>query len=168
METIAVYWEPIIRTYGFNLLEGLTLCRFSLPAGTLGRWDAMHRCPDHPPAPFSLFWAQVESAGDIRLYLVGAEKGCHDQSSGLEIPVGRWASCERTAVDVVCFQGPHFGDRYGIMDYTYQALAADVTPLGTVCATATIYLVFPGGQGRMACDMLRRAFEIPVTAGKKN
>jgi hypothetical protein len=166
METIAVYWEERVRTYGFNLLEGLTLSRFSLPGGTPEPWDRLDGCPAPPTNAFRLFWAQVELNGDIRLNLVSEENNCHDRSSGLDKAVGQWATCERTAVDLVFFQGPHFGDRYGIIDFTFRALAAEVQLLGTVCATATIYLVFPCGQGRAATDMLRRAFEVP-TAGKK-
>jgi hypothetical protein len=103
----------------------------------------------------------------LRVYLVCEEKGCHDRTAGLDKTVGQWTAWERTAVDLVFFQGPHFGDRYGILDFTIRALGADVTLLGTVCATATIYLVLPSGQGRKAKEILHGAFEIPVAAEKE-
>jgi hypothetical protein len=167
METIAVYWEHKIRTYGFNLLEGLTLYRFALPTGTQGQWNWMQPDTAHRPAVFRLVWAQIDPAAGIRLCLVSEEISCNGKQSVLDKPVDRWGSCERVPVDLVFFQGPHFGDRYGIMNFTFRALPANVPLLGTVCATATIYLVFPRGQGRAACDSLHRAFEIPVETGKK-
>ena len=164
METIAVYWEPRIRTYGFNLLEGLTLYRFDLPAGTpSGQWQWLQTAQ----SVFRLVWAQRDSEMGLELCLVSEKMSCHQGPSVLEIPQSRWDSCERVPVDLVYFQGPHFGDRYGIMDFTFNALPPDMPLLGMVCATATIYLVFPEGKGRPASDKLRQAFEIPMMGGNR-
>ena len=52
--------------------------------------------------------------------------------------------------------------RYGIMDFTYKALAHGQVPLlAATCSVATIYLVLPAGWGRKTQVILNEAFEIP-------
>jgi len=168
METIAIYWEDKIRTYGLNLLEGLALYCFTLPSDRIGQWGAALRSPDNADPAFRLLWAQAEPCERIRICLVCDKIHCHSLRSVLDHPAGHWETCDPAPVDLIYFQGPHFGDRYGIMDFTLRALAPEQAPiLATVCAMATIYLVLPSGWGRKACDRLNRAFEIPKTAARK-
>lgn len=160
METIAVYWESRIRTYGFNLFEDVGLHRIDLRAEDLATWASLLQASAEDEAGFRLVWCQRDTQGPITFFLV-----CHDSpwagpsSPGNETPA---LPATRTPADVICFQGPHFGDRYGIMDFTYQALAeAEVPLLGVVCSVASIYLVMPAGWGGKAQTLLKAAFEIP-------
>lgn len=164
METIAVYWEEKIRTYGINLLEGLVLVRASLPVARMGRWGGVLQSTDASASAFRLVWAQSESPEQTCIYFLCDEIHCQKMLSGLASSSGLETPCEKMAVDLIYLQGPHFGDRYGIMEFTLQALAPKKVPiLATVCAMATVYLVLPAGWGRTACDILTLAFEIPKT-----
>jgi hypothetical protein len=166
METIAVYWEPIIRTYGFHELEGLVLCQTSAPPEAAGQWGRMFQAlPEIDPA-FRLVWAQSEDGDRITLFMLCDRTHWRKiepfwpRHAGQRIDGGD--PSEQT-VDLVYFQGPHFGDRYGIMDFTYKALARGKVPLlSAACSVATIYLVFPAGWGSKARVLLSAAFEIPV------
>ncbi len=51
------------------------------------------------------------------------------------------------AVELVSFQGPHFGDRYGIADAALNALAVQGVPLlALACTGASVYLITARGK----------------------
>jgi len=67
-----------------------------------------------------------------------------------------------TPVELIYFQGPHFGDRFGIADFTYRALKDDADDLlGAVFSCASIYLVLPEGAAGRAKERLTAAFHVP-------
>jgi hypothetical protein len=165
VETIAVYWESKIRTYGFDLYERLTLCQITLPPRAMGTLGQALRNPGDDGAVFRLVWAQTDNSGRLKFYFLYNDAhpnrlhsfvGCFQGSGNGIGPV------VRTAVDVIGFQGPHFGDRHGILDFTHNALAHGQVPiLAVTCSVATIYLVLPTGRGRDALAQLSEAFEVP-------
>jgi hypothetical protein len=166
METIAIYWESKIRTYGFNLLEGLALGQVSVPNERLAQWGrAMHKMTDPGPS-FRLVWAQNSRHDRIKFFVLCDDNQLHRMESFLNEESGlETESWQRHAkpVDLLFFQGPHFGDRYGIMDYMIKALADRQVPrLAAACSVATIYLVVPSGWGGAAKDVLSSAFKIPM------
>jgi hypothetical protein len=165
METIAVYWESKIRTYGFNLLEKLTLCQITLSPGAMGALGKALIIAGDDGAVFRLVWAETDNPDQLRFFLL-----CDDMDwnrlrlfmERYERPGSGVAPISRTVVDVICFQGPHFGDRHGIMGFTYKALTHGQVPLlAATCSVATIYLVLPAGWGGKAQVILSEAFEIP-------
>jgi hypothetical protein len=165
METIAVYWEETIRTYGFNLLEGQTLCQMSMSPNEVVSWGRSLQRIAEAQALFRLVWARMENPSHIKFSLL-----CDDDHwekvrtylenlNDCEIDSGAWTLSQ---VDTIFFQGPHFGDRYGIMDFTYKALAKRQIPLeGAICSVASIYLLTTRGLGEDAKKCLSDAFEIP-------
>ncbi|MCG8341288.1 MAG: hypothetical protein MI684_00400 [Chlorobiales bacterium] len=65
-------------------------------------------------------------------------------------------------VDFIAFHGPHFGDRYRILDTALDCLEKAGLPLVLAgCTGASINLVLPQGQGRAAREALSRGFEAP-------
>jgi hypothetical protein len=165
METIAIYSESIISTYGFNLLERLIMGHVEVTFDQLTRWGALLQDIAHEPA-FRLVWAQSCRPDCIKFYLLCDDNQWHKAEPFLIRCPGEGAGIWQRyteAVDLLFFQGPHFGDRYGIMDYTHKALTDKQIPmLAAVCSVATIYLVFPGGQGETAKNELTRLFNIPM------
>ena len=65
--------------------------------------------------------------------------------------------------EMVFFQGPHFGDRYGILDAAVRGLAARrVKMTAAACSGACIYIVLPEGKSEgAAVAALSEVFEIP-------
>ena len=79
------------------------------------------------------------------------------------LPAAEGCQCRvTTPVELLFFQGPHYGDRYGIADFTYQALKnhADLL-LATVFSCASVYLVLPEGSAEGVKDRLTAYFNIP-------
>jgi aspartokinase len=65
-------------------------------------------------------------------------------------------------VELISFQGPHFGDRYGIADTAFKALDGQGVPiLITVCSGAAVYMVLPEKKLKDARPLLLEAFEVP-------
>lgn len=166
METIAIYRESTIRTYGFHLLEGVTLCRIDLAAHQLARWGRVMQEIADPGPSFRLVWAQAEGTNGFKFYALCDDKqkmhAAQFPGCGAEPEADDW-TYHTMPVDLLFFQGPHFGDRYGILSFVQKTLAARQVPqLASVCSVATIHLVFPVGWGASAKDVLSHAFEIPM------
>ncbi|MBT8338529.1 MAG: hypothetical protein HKP58_12190 [Desulfatitalea sp.] len=164
METIAMYWESKVRTYGFQLVQGLHLCRAGFPMDGISALGAFLQRMAGNDLAFRAVWAQADGKGQIRIYLLcDSSQLSKLRVFGSDEPLlasDRWAASQ--LVDMICFQGPHFGDRYGIVDYSLKALASAKMPVwGAVCSTATIHLVVPAGRGDQAKQLLTDAFEIP-------
>ena len=65
-------------------------------------------------------------------------------------------------MELISFQGPHFGDRYGIADTAFKALDGQKVPvLITVFAGAAVYIVLPEKKLQDARPLLMEAFEVP-------
>jgi hypothetical protein len=170
METIAVYWEPRIRTYGVQWVEGLQLFQIAVSPVHMAQWgQALQSLAEDGPA-FRLVWAQAEAPDTDRIkffllcdhghgskvhdYLEGqAERGVADK---LQHPL---------SVDLLFLQGPHYGDRYGVLDFTLGPLVeAEVPLLAVTCSVATLYLITAAGWGARAKTLLSGVFEIPCGA----
>ncbi|MEW5721565.1 MAG: hypothetical protein AB1896_00545 [Thermodesulfobacteriota bacterium] len=152
VETIAVYWEDRIKTYGFELATGLALVQARWAAGREDRREA-------PGPTYGLVLAQSFDGATLELTLVMEAQAVSD----LEKRPGRLELYEVTApVDMVHFQGPHFGDRYGIAAAAFAALAEDGLPLlAAGCAGSSIYLVLSEGRGEKARKALDQSFQVP-------
>jgi aspartokinase len=170
METKAAYWEPRIKTYGFQRMTGLSLVQITV--GSAG----------------------IEALGQVFCRLAEAEVGFHlvfsrPSFQGLEVSLlvtTQWAKVieehmkelmenantltQRTsASEMVFFQGPHFGDRYGILDAAVRGLVArGIGMKATVCSGSCIYMVLPEGKSEEAVLALSEIFEIPRASSQKH
>ncbi len=169
METIAVYWEPVISTYGIAERTGLSMITYPL------RRDP---CDDSvcsvfqqvaPGGDMVLAFMHPAIDGELRLHLVLAGVPAHFSLEGSAASNGsRLLSGPRmySPVEVIYFQGPHFGDRYGIADAAFSALNHHGVPLlAAACSGASVYMVLPGGTARAARQALSAAFAVPDRNG---
>jgi aspartokinase len=73
-----------------------------------------------------------------------------------------------TPVEVVFFHGPHFGDRYGIAETAFGALADNgIQVIAGVCSGSCVYLVTPEGGAEDVVRVLSGTFEIPKAPSRK-
>ena len=164
METVAMYWEPQIKTYGFQVVTNLALYKYSIPADLPAEWRrAIQRVEDGPDR-FLLLFAQLSASSklDLRL-LCEPEQGVSlARRIAAEIPEEDDRPQVTVPVELIFFQGPHFGDRFGIADFTYKALQekSDVL-LAAVFTCASIYLILPEGAADDTRTRLAAAFRIP-------
>jgi hypothetical protein len=170
METIAIYREAIIKTYGLAEWTGLCLVTFDLPSDRMDHWgDHLMHFIAQSGGSLLLLMAQPESTGTLRILVL------------LEDTPETWPGPDQPAlsegdqrvfwqvfpdVELVSFQGPHYGDRYGIASAALRALAVHEIPLlGFICAGASVYLIIRPGQGHAARTALEEAFMEPKNSG---
>jgi len=171
METIAIYWEPVIKTYGFQEAADLCLCEIALSNRDLADWG--------------LFLARAELAAGFRLLLLEPTAGhllrfscLFDRRDAPEMqhllgeslaPAQRQSLRMTCPVDMLFFHGPHFGDRYGIARAAFDALAAEKLPLlVAACAGSAVYLVLPPERLGDARRLLGRVFVDPAAGGSSD
>ncbi len=166
METIAVYWEPRIKTYGFNKVNDLSLLELVLhPAQIADLGFGIQELGDLEIS-FLLVLAQHTGDQELRVDLLVERQwekkiidhvhhiigGNLDESIHVTTPVG-----------LIYFQGPHFGDRYGIADCAFGALSRKSIPILAVgCSASSIYLVLPQERLEESKTLLTEAFELPL------
>lgn len=160
METIAIYWEPIIKTYGIEERTGLSLVTIPLQiknpdSGPLRYLEATKGCDN-----VVIIFAPPSSDGSLRLHLL-FDGASPINTKGAEPPPEVQIEAP---VELLYFHGPHFGDRYGIADAALGALTDAKIPLKTMaCSGASVYIVVPEGFARLAGKALSQAFAVPST-----
>lgn len=158
-----MYWEPRIKTYGFQVVKDLALYRYRLPADLPAGWTrAIERIEDGPNR-FHLVYIQPNESCDLDLGLVcEAEQGIQlARRIAAEMPTAENRLRVSAPVELIFFQGPHFGDRFGIADFTYQALQEkSALILAAVFACASVYLILPEGAADETLTRLAAAFRI--------
>ncbi len=165
METIAVYFEPKVRTYGINLKTNLLLCELTISLECLGKWGQDLQSLADVSHSFHLVWACPAAPGAIKFFLLCDDEYWDEINSFIKHQQMQ-KRIENvgidSAVEMVYFQGPHFGDRHGIADFTLKALLKEKIPYKAMtCSGATVYLVFSRSFGATAKQVLSNAFEIP-------
>jgi hypothetical protein len=163
MQTVAVYNESRIKTYGFHVVTDLFFKRFQCTPDRLVAMGRGIEALGDAGIGFYLVFAQTAEDHALSLFVLARDdermrnymhpfiKDLVDGPSDLS-----------AMVDVVFFQGPHFGDRYGIAHTAFHALEARSLPLlASVCSGACLYLVVPCGKGNEAEGVLRSVFEVP-------
>jgi aspartokinase len=164
LATTAAYREPRVKTYGFEKMTDLSL--FEMNAGRAGM-DSLGLAfcgMGDEGAPFHLVFSWVSSEG-LEFCLVTQRPWAEMIREHMDrcVPGGAEAVIRQTSsVELVFFQGPHFGDRYGILDTTVRALACKgITIKAAVCSGACIYVVLSEGKSEEAVKALCESFEIP-------
>lgn len=165
METVAMYWEPIIKTYGFQTIKGLALYKYVISSELSFPPDIRPDNMQDDQNRFHLLCGQLNDNNGIDLLLLceSAHGSAFPRQVEAMLPVD--AACRREVkrpVELLFFQGPHFGDRFGIADFTCRALGEDAHRLlAAVFSCASVYLVLPEGKAEKAKKRLTTAFNIP-------
>lgn len=170
-ETIAVYWEPKVKTYGFQVSKGLSLVEIFVSPGQLAEWGENIQALEDAVAHFVFVLIQQALGGGFHVYLLmeGREHETILEQSRPLFSEGQGDSTHIISpVEMIHFQGPHFGDRYGIVDTAFNALnKAAISILAAACTGASIYLVLPEKKAEPAKSVLKEIFEIPKRSTKR-
>ncbi|MBW1999308.1 MAG: hypothetical protein JRJ29_15280 [Deltaproteobacteria bacterium] len=165
LQTIATYREERVKTYGFQIAGDMALFEVKLGAQGIDSFGekflslaefhpvfhlvAAHRTIDSPFVLYILIPAQEEKNFLKQILLTGE----FEESKTILVT---------SPVDLIYFQGPHYGDRYGVAKTALNTLAqASIPVLMTACSQSCIYLVLPGAMGPKARRSLAEVFEIP-------
>jgi aspartokinase len=165
VETIAVYWEPKPKTYGFKEVIDLFLLDIEIRPGKMPQWGLWLMELADLDIGFHLILAKYSTHQKLRLYIL-LEKLWADRVLSY---IGKKIDLDSEKdfhlnfpVELISFHGPHFGDRYGIADTAFKALDGQGVPvLITVCSGAAVYIVLPEKKLQDARPLLLEAFLAP-------
>jgi hypothetical protein len=168
METIAFYRETIIKTYGFIEKTGLYLITADFPLNWLNdRGVRLLDLPSRIGDSLELLMARTVSEGTLRVHLL-LEKSKNAQGLAeahralVQEGMGDLSWRVEEDVEMIFFQGPHYGDRYGIACAALTALTGHNVPiLAMACTGASVYLILPRGKANSAKEVLGTAFWVP-------
>lgn len=165
METIAVYWEETIRTYGIQVEKNLCLVQADILApkvDVLGQLLA--ELGEEGTKPRLILAHQFE-AERLRISMVFQEKFKKQlvqfttRPAVVDVTSSFVIDCP---VEMLYFHGPHFGDRYGIADMAATALKKkNIRYMVMGCSAASVHLVFPENVGDRAKKALGSVFNTP-------
>jgi aspartokinase len=168
METIAFYREAVIKTYGLVERTDLCLVTMELPSDRMEAWGTvLADLTARLDVSLLLLLARPLPANGLRLLLLLDHSPSGSGRREAEQPFfdefqAPWRVDQ--GVELVYFQGPHYGDRYGIASAALDALAVrDVPVLAMACTGASVYLITPQGKARPAQEALGQAFMTPET-----
>jgi hypothetical protein len=165
METIAIYWEPKIKTYGLQELTDLCLLELDFKPEIMSDWGLEIQAMADLGIQFELVLLQYAKEASFRLYLlvkrVWEEPIATFINRGSRMKDGVKFGIT-SPVELIYFYGPHFGDRYGIADAAFKTLINKTVPaIVSVCSGSVIYLVLQEGMAREARISLSEVFEVP-------
>ena len=165
LETSAVYFEPKIKTYGFQGYTGLSLLEITVAADRIPLVASMLENPDHNEIRFYFALMQAHEDFTNRFIIVFDRKWEDRMLRYAEAAILAENEAEvvlRSPVEVIYFFGPHFGDRYGIAETTFQVLAEnDIRIVAAGFSGSAVYLVLPENSMEKTKSVFNRAFEVP-------
>ncbi|MCB2192634.1 MAG: hypothetical protein KQI62_13770 [Deltaproteobacteria bacterium] len=158
METVAVYFEKPVRTYGLKLQEGKVALSLECGAERLAGLTAALAAVDPPLRLLScsLMWEDDQAL----LYFCLPE----EMAPLLEKTATRAGArlAQRQAAGVINLQGPHFGDRWGLVSEALGGLQdAQVEPLSLLGVTHTLQVTVSSKDGQAALEGLGQGFCAP-------
>ncbi|MFH0785587.1 MAG: ACT domain-containing protein [Pseudomonadota bacterium] len=163
METIAVYWEPKIRIYGLTTQTGLSLYTLLFPAGRLSYWGGVVKNLEGEDGKFELVNLQTASAATMQLCLIPAldKQALHVRrmlEASFESEKATFLNVT-APVELIYLHGPHFQDRYGIVEAVLTPLdQAQIPILASGCAGTSIYIVVSENRAQNAAACLSETF----------
>lgn len=161
METVAVYYEHPVRVYGITVKRGLALLQVwgrqsDIPAAN----RALHQFREQLKPYFILAaWPRGHPQISICLNMDSAAK-----ADSVLLATGFEAATPLPAT-AIHLQGPHFGDRWGILNYALDGLAqAGVEALAINASMHSILVAINPQDETAAVAGLRLHFQAPERA----
>jgi hypothetical protein len=165
VETIAVYQETIIKTYGFQIVEGLSMLLMCVSNDRLSSIESLFAGAEGPDPTFQAVFSQWMAADSMRVCLLVEARKEREIKACLQRMLKGTLKIDLTSVkpvDLICFQGPHFGDRYGIAQTVFQTLRDRSIPvLASEFSQSAVILVLQGGAAEAGKNCLSGAFRVP-------
>jgi hypothetical protein len=174
-ETRSTYVEEKIKTYGIQLTPGVRMRHIRDAGERLLQIQQDLATDTGPEARFHLVSVMRISGGGLdAVFVLDPGQSLRQEDPGKAVGkenIGRpvagdsdiaWEGDSQESVDLITFHGPHFGDRYRILQAALNCLEIDRVPLrAAACAGASISLVFPAGSGPLAQTALAKGFDAP-------
>ena len=163
-ETCATWVEEKIKTYGLHTESNLDLYSLNTGYEDLALVASIMKTCETNQTRFYYSSAHVRQDGRVSWHFL-ADGNDHRMKAHLVSGLPRNRSIDlrvSEAMALISFQGPHFGDRYGIADRATSILQEEGIPLPLSGFTgSSIYMVVPVGHAQQARNALLTVFTQP-------
>jgi len=163
VETAAVYWEPRIRIYGMEVATDLHLLRLEMPSPLLA--DGAIAMLASLQGRFRLLLLQKREFDQIAMVIVAGPEMSKKIGELLQPMVDIDPYQRRLSisdVELVCFHGPHFQDRYGIAEMSCKEVGRSSLVIEALACTGTsVHFVTAAGQGQRLATCLQNICILP-------
>lgn len=167
METVAVYKEEQVKVYGITEKADLALAILQFPTDKTEIWGLRTSAFEDYVKRFELVTSHATDKNLIELHMLFDRT----KSKTLSKKLTEWVKDEENTdfsikqpVDLLYLFGPHFQDRFGIVDVAFNALLQDnIDILVSGCAGTSMYFVTSQKQGSSGLKILKDTFLIPTT-----
>lgn len=167
MQTIAVYKEERVKIYGITQRTDLALCLLRYSVQNMDNWGKRISEAEDFIKRFELVTSHITAENSVETHLLLARKS----AALLKKRLGVWQKDQqgseliiRQPVEALYLFGPHFQDRFGIVNLAFEALLAKGTEvLVAGCAGTSMYFVTPENQSGSGLKALRDTFLIPTS-----
>ena len=160
METIAVYWEPRIKTYGFQRITDLALIELSCPLSKIKSLGEILSQDDLKIVRLKFIISQVSNHEISFIFCLPLKESKYFHTA-LEKNSNQTLHKYIHPVSIIFFHGPHFGDRYGIANATFSSLSkAGMKIIASGCSSASVFLVLAQHDIDKAEEILSETFEV--------
>ena len=161
-EVVASYQEKRPKVYGLEYQDRQELLRMRLEASRMESLGPAFKAASLKKLEFTFLAVTrlQEKMNAVSLCLPLTRKGSTGASIALNVGT---SGIERDVpVGTFSMNGPHFGDRYGIIRDLLTALeTAGIDLLGLSCTIASITGVVPSSQLSRTIDAIRNCFDVP-------
>ncbi len=165
METIAVYWEPIIQVYGFDSRKDIALLELDFSITEADYWGECIDSLATTDSGFIMVLAQYISTTTLRFCIALQKADAISCRQQLEKSCNTRFSVSirlHQPVDILFFHGPHFQDRYGIAETVFRSLQHSPISLHAVgCTGTSVYLALNTGEIEQVKELLSEGFTVP-------
>ena len=162
-EVIASYQEKRPKVYGVELYDGQEIFLINLKKFGFGRLgNALKQFAGLNPG--LSFTATGPMSEDRVVLAICLSRSSVDFNQGpLKDFSTRSHSIDNAAVAVFCMNGPHFGDRYGIVSGLLKGFEQNgIDLLGISCTVASITGVVPSAQIKHTIEAIKQHFDVPA------
>ncbi len=167
-EVVATYQEQKPKVYCLEWMDHLTLLQVVFQSsyeGAVGLiFEELAELGFHLTF---LITSPPRTEGEARMVFCLHQALENDVISLTETWLPDAVTVETPSVALFSMNGPHFGDRYGLVDELITAFdQAGVDLLALSCSIASMAGVVPSGQIQTATDAIRDRFEVPSVIHK--
>lgn len=167
IETIAVYQEKRVKVYGITIKTDLVLAILRFPAAQTELWGQRLADFQQLPKRFELVTCNPGHNNTCEIHLLFDRTDAERMHTAIMSAIGIAEDTEcilEQPVEVLFLFGPHFQDRFGIVNIAFTALChnhIDILVCG--CAGTSMYFVTPNAQAQKGARILTDTFLIPTT-----
>ena len=168
-EVVASYQEKKPKVYGLEWQDGQALIHVKLDSGLISTMGTALKDFAQFGLVLTFFISRPskeKNKGNLFFCLPEPDK--HNYIGMVQKLLPEASTVEDSSVASFSMNGPHFGDRYGIISELLNSLnKAQVELLGLSCSIHTISGVLSADQIHPAIDAIQKCFEVPSVIKKE-